>query len=79
MAEVRARWEAKPVCTKLRDYAVENLDDGGAILAVDETSFIKKGQESVGVQRQYCGLTGQIENCQVGVFLAYVSALPVTA
>ncbi len=47
------------MCAEVRDYAVEHLDDGGAILAVEETSFIKKGQESVGVQRQYCGLSGQ--------------------
>jgi len=46
----------------------------GGILAVGETSFIKRGKESVGVERQYCGLTGQIENCQVGVFLAYISS-----
>jgi len=53
---------------------VEHLDDGAGILAVDETSFLKRGEESVGVGRQYCGLTGQIENCQVGVFLAYISS-----
>ena len=59
------------MCAEVRDYVVEHLDDGAGILAVDETSFLKRGEESVGVGRQYCGLTGQIENCQVGVFLAY--------
>lgn len=61
-------------CAEVRDYAVEYLDDGVAIGAVNETCFLKKGQDSVGVQRQYCGPTGQIENCQVGVFLAYISS-----
>jgi len=62
------------VCAEVRDYVVEHLNDGAGILAIDETSFLKKGEESVGVGRQYCGLTGQIENCQVGVFLAYISS-----
>ena len=70
----RARWDEESVRTEIRDYVVENLNDGAGILAVDETSFLKKGEESVGVGRQYCGLTGQIENCQVGVFLAYISS-----
>nr|WP_268890205.1 IS701 family transposase [Gloeocapsopsis dulcis] len=70
----RWRWDEESVGAEVRDYVVEHLDDGAAILAVDETSFLKKGEESVGVGRQYCGLTGQIENCQVGVFLAYISS-----
>ncbi len=47
------------MCTEVRDYVVEHLDDRAGILAVDETSFLKRGEESVGVGRQYCGLTGQ--------------------
>ena len=70
----RAQWDAEQVCVELRDYVVEHLDDAAGIVAIDETSFIKRGEESVGVGRQYCGLTGQIENCQVGVFLAYISS-----
>ena len=70
----RAVWDCEAVCREVRSYAVEHLNDGAAILAVDETCFPKKGDQSVGVQRQYCGLSGQIENCQVGVFLAYVSS-----
>lgn len=70
----RAIWDEEQVCASVRDYLVEHLDDGAGILAVDETSFIKRGEESVGVGKQYCGLTGQIENCQVGVFLAYISS-----
>ena len=45
----------------------------GAIIAIDETSFPKRGMKSAGVQVQYCGTTGQVENCQVGVFLVYAS------
>jgi len=70
----RARWDEEQVCAEVRDYVVEHLEDGAGILAIDETSFLKRGEESVGVGRQYCGLTGQIENCQVGVFLAYISS-----
>lgn len=55
----------------LRDYVVEHLGDERAILVVDETGFLKKGTESVGVKRQYTGTAGKKENCQVGVFLCY--------
>ena len=53
---------------------IEHLGDGDAVVVVDETGFIKKGEKSVGVQRQYSGTAGRIENSQVGVFLAYASA-----
>ena len=53
---------------------VEHLGDPGAVLVVDETGFLKKGTNSVGVQRQYSGTAGKVENCQLGVFLAYASA-----
>ena len=49
------------------------LGDPHGVLVVDETGFLKKGTHSVGVQRQYSGTAGRIENCQVGVFLAYAS------
>jgi SRSO17 transposase len=52
---------------------VEHLGDAGGVLVVDETGFVKKGTRSAGVQRQYSGTAGRIENCQVGVFLAYAS------
>jgi SRSO17 transposase len=52
---------------------VERLGDPGGVLVVDETGFLKKGPKSAGVQRQYSGTAGRIENCQVGVFLAYAS------
>ena len=53
---------------------VKHLGDAGAVLVVDETGFLKKGDKSVGVQRQYSGTAWRIENCQIGVFLAYASA-----
>src|SRR5215218_8184169 len=52
---------------------MERLGDPGGVLVVDETGFLKKGAKSAGVQRQYSGTAGRIENCQVGVFLAYAS------
>ena len=52
-----------------------NLGDPDAIVAIDETSFPKRGTKSAGVAHQYCGTTKQVENCQVGVFLSYISHL----
>ena len=57
----------------LRRYVVEHLGDPGGVLVVDETGFLKQGRKSVGVKRQYSGTAGKVENCQVGVFLAYGS------
>jgi SRSO17 transposase len=68
-----ARWDADAVRDDLRRYVVEHLGDDQAVLVVDETGFLKKGPKSVGVQRQYSGTAGRIENCQIGVFLAYAS------
>ena len=67
-------WDADLVRDDLRQYVIEHLGDGDAVVVVDETGFIKKGEKSVGVQRQYSGTAGRIENSQVGVFLAYASA-----
>ena len=69
-----ADWDADAVRDDLRAYVVEHLGDPAGVLIVDETGFLKKGTKSVGVQRQYSGTAGRIENCQVGVFLAYASA-----
>jgi SRSO17 transposase len=68
------RWDAGAVRDDLRGYVVDRLGDERAVLVVDETGFVKKGGRSAGVQRQYTGTTGKIDNCQVGVFVAYVSA-----
>lgn len=67
----RMRWDADVVRDDLRAYVVEHLGDAQAVLVLDETGFVKKGTHSVGVQRQYSGTAGRIENCQVGVFLGY--------
>jgi SRSO17 transposase len=68
-----ARWDAEAVRDDLRDYVVEQLGDPGGVLVIDETGFLKKGTKSAGVKRQYSGTAGRIENCQIGVFLAYAS------
>ena len=68
-----ARWDAEAVRDDLRAYVVEHLGDEQAVLVIDETGFLKKGTKSVGVARQYSGTAGRIENCQIGVFLAYAS------
>jgi SRSO17 transposase len=68
-----ADWNADAVRDDLRGYVVEHLGDDGAVLVVDETGFLKKGAKSAGVGRQYSGTAGRIENCQIGVFLAYAA------
>jgi SRSO17 transposase len=68
-----ADWDPDQVRDDLRAYVVEHLGDVGAVLVVDETGFLKKGTTSVGVQRQYSGTAGKVDNCQLGVFLAYAS------
>jgi len=68
-----AQWDADQVRDDLRAYVVEHLGDPAAVLVLDETGFLKKGDKSVGVQRQYSGTAGRIENCQIGVFLAYTT------
>jgi SRSO17 transposase len=69
----RMRWDAEAVRDDLRAYVVEHLGDPGAVLVLDETGFVKKGEKSAGVQRQYSGTAGRVENCQIGVFLGYAS------
>jgi SRSO17 transposase len=70
-----ARWDPDQVRDDLRAYVVEDLGHRDGVLIVDETGFVKKGEKSVGVQRQYSGTAGRVENCQLGVFLAYASPL----
>ena len=69
----RAIWDAEGLRDDLRPYVVEHFGAPDAVLIVDETGFLKKGQQSAGVARQYSGTAGRIENCQIGVFLAYAS------
>jgi SRSO17 transposase len=69
----RARWDADAVRDDLRDYVIDAFGDPRAILVVDETGDVKKGTHSVGVQRQYSGTAGRIENSQVAVYLTYAA------
>ncbi|MGH3863093.1 IS701 family transposase [Actinokineospora sp.] len=68
------RWDAEKVRDDLRSYVLEHLADSSGVFVADETGFLKKGTKSAGVQRMYSGTAGRIENCQLGVFLTYVSA-----
>jgi SRSO17 transposase len=67
------QWAAAIVRDDVRTYVVEELSSPQGVLVIDETGFLKKGNKSVGVQRQYSGTAGRIENCQIGVFVAYAS------
>ena len=69
----RASWDDDGVRDDVRGYVARHLGDAGGVLIVDETGFLKKGTRSAGVQRQYSGTAGRVENCQLGVFLAYAS------
>jgi SRSO17 transposase len=69
----RAVWDEDGVRDDVRAYVVEHLGDPGAVLVVDETGDLKKGTTTVGVQRQYTGTAGRVENAQVAVLLVYAS------
>jgi len=64
-------WSADDVRDDLRAYVTAAIGDPAGVLICDETGFLKKGIKSAGVQRQYSGTAGRVENCQLGVFLAY--------
>ncbi len=68
-----AVWDAEAVRDTLRGYVVEHLGDPDAVLVIDETGDLKKGVATVGVQRQYTGTAGRVENAQVAVYRAYAS------
>jgi SRSO17 transposase len=68
-----ATWDGDGVRDDLRAYGVQELGEPEGGLVLDETGFLKKGNHSVGVKRQYSGTAGRIENCQIGVFLSYAS------
>jgi SRSO17 transposase len=69
----RAVWDADAVRDDVRALLVEHLGDPGAVLVVDETGDLKKGSHTVGVQRQYTGTAGKVDNAQVAVYLAYAA------
>jgi SRSO17 transposase len=70
----RAVWDTDGVQQDLRDYVIDHLGEPGAVLVIDETGDLKKGSHTVGVQRQYTGTAGRIENAQVAVYLTYAAA-----
>jgi SRSO17 transposase len=68
-----AAWDDAGVRDDVRSYVARHLGAADGVLVVDETGFLKKGARSAGVQRQYSGTAGRVENCQLGVFCAYVT------
>ena len=69
----QSEWEHWPLLTELARQVGTELGEADGVLVFDPSAFPKKGTESVGVQRQWCGRLGKIENCQVGIYLGYVS------
>jgi len=68
-----APWAEEKMVSKYRSFVNEDLGSPDGAVIFDETGFVKKGQESIGVAKQYCGTIGKVDNCQVGVFAGYVS------
>ena len=66
-------WDVDALLALNREYAMASFADPGGLLVADPTGFAKKGRKSVGVQRQYSGTLGRIDNCQIATFLAYVT------
>src|SRR5215813_11111025 len=66
-------WDEEHMRWTYHQLVAAAMGDPEGVLMFDETGFVKKGQDSVGVARQYCGSLGKVENCQVGVFAAYAS------
>jgi len=69
----QSAWHDEPLRDELVSWVDEEIAAENGVLIVDESGFPKCGDQSVGVARQYCGATGKIDNCQMGVFLAYAS------
>lgn len=70
----QAEWNHRPMVTTLVQQIAKELGENDGVLVFDPSAFAKKGTESVGVQRQWCGRLGKVENCQVGIYLGYVSS-----
>ena len=68
-----AFWDEEKILIKYRSMVRDDLGSQDGVLIFDESGFVKKGKDSVGVAKQYCGTIGKVENCQVGVFAAYAS------
>src|SRR4051794_29385271 len=69
----QADWDHRPLLDELADQVGAELGEADGVLVIDPSAFPKKGTESVGVQRQWCGRLGKVDNCQVGIYLGYVS------
>jgi len=69
----QAPWDHKPLIAELARQVGQRLGQADGVLVFDPSAFVKQGKKSVGVQRQWCGRLGKVENCQVGVYLGYVS------
>ena len=67
------KWDDEAVMGELRQHVREELADPDGVVIVDPSGFPKKGAESCGVDRQWCGRLGKVDNCQIGVFLAYAT------
>jgi SRSO17 transposase len=67
------KWDDEAVMTELRLHVREELAEPEGVVVIDPSAFPKKGKESCGVARQWCGRLGKVDNCQVGVFLAYAA------
>lgn len=70
----RATWDVNCLRDSVCQYTVDFMPQEEGVLSLDETGFLKKGNKSAGVGRQYTGTAGRIENCQVGVFLSYATS-----
>ena len=70
----RGAWDADALRDEQLGVVLAGLGEEDAVLAIDETGFIKQGKKSVGVKRQYCGASGKLDNCQIGVFLSWQTA-----
>jgi SRSO17 transposase len=69
----QSEWDARPLLDELARQVAAELGEADGVLVFDPSAFAKKGSESVGVSRQWCGRLGKVENCQVGIYLGYVS------
>ncbi|HEV2018481.1 MAG TPA: transposase, partial [Gemmatimonadaceae bacterium] len=68
------KWDDEAVMTELRQHVVEELGEPDGVITLDSSGFQKKGAESCGVKRQWCGRLGKTENCQVGMYLGYATS-----
>ncbi len=67
-------WDDEAVQQELREHVAQEIGAADGVLIVDSSGFAKKGNSSCGVERQWCGRLGKLDNCQVGVFLAYATS-----